>query len=72
VRTKEGLHRTLGSELATQLISLSAEAKYIGDDDKLVKYVTGKDVGKHIICFMGAYGWRGMIEDVMKAYRLVS
>lgn len=66
VRSKRGAKRVTGKELADYLQSIDTNAKHIEDDEKLVDYVTSKDVGKHIICFMGSYGWRHMIEDVIE------
>lgn len=68
VKTKEGDYRTTGKQLADILEEDNINVKYIGDDDKLVKYVRNKDVGKQIICFMGAYSFRGMIPLMVKAY----
>lgn len=67
VRTKEGLERVSGEGLARQLKKFEVKVRYIEKDDELVEYVSKKDVGKHIVCFMGAYGWRHMIEDVIEA-----
>lgn len=67
VRTVKGEEKVSGEKLADFLKSSGANVIYIDDDDKLVNYVSRKDVGKHVICFMGAYGWRNMIEEVIKA-----
>jgi UDP-N-acetylmuramate: L-alanyl-gamma-D-glutamyl-meso-diaminopimelate ligase len=53
---------------ATAKTDLQPKYKFIGSDEKLVNYVTNKNIGKHIICFMGSYGWRNMIEEVIKKY----
>ena len=39
---------------------------YIEKDNELVDYISKKNVGKHIICFMGSYGWRRMIKEVIE------
>lgn len=65
VKTKSGVRRTTGNQLYKFLKEQEINTTYIGDDDKLVEYVSGKDVGKSIICFMGAYSFRRMIEQVI-------
>lgn len=66
VKTAKGERRTSGEELAEYLKVNGSNTMYIGEDDKLVDYVTKGNRGKHIICFMGAYSFRGMIEQVVK------
>lgn len=68
VKTKSGVRRVSGQELAEKLKDFGANAKYIEDDDRLVKYISEKKVGKHIICFMGAYGWRKMIVQTINKF----
>lgn len=67
VRTKKGEERISGRKLTDYLKAAGTSVRYIEDDDELVKYVSKKNVGKHVICFMGSYGWRHMIEDVIRA-----
>lgn len=65
IRTPEGEERVSGKELVEYLGKDIDFVQYIEDDNKLVKYVSGKDVGKHIICFMSASSFRGMVEQVV-------
>lgn len=69
VKTKRGECRVDGKELEDYLKNTGVNVKYIEEDNTLVDYVSKKNVGKHIICFMGAYGWRNMIEEVIEAYQ---
>lgn len=65
VKTKRGQERVNGKKLADFLKADGVNVSYIDDDEKLVSYISKKDVGKHLVCFMGAYGWRHMIEDLI-------
>ncbi|MBN2015879.1 hypothetical protein JW766_03520 [Candidatus Dojkabacteria bacterium] len=68
VKTEKGDKRLSGEELVENLKRFGYQVKYMDNDIELVKYVSGKDVGKHIICFMGSYGWRRMIEEVIEKF----
>jgi len=67
VKTSKGQKRISGKTLADFLEKVNVNVKYIEDDDELVEYVASKSKKKHIICFMGAYSFRGMIPQMIKA-----
>ncbi len=69
VKTKKGEQRIDGKKLAKFLDGYGIDVKYEPDDEKLVNYVSNEEVKKHIICFMGSYGFRRMIEEVVDEYR---
>lgn len=69
VKTKDGERRINGSDLSSYLQKETVKITYKPDDDDLVRYVTDKGVGQHIICFMGAYSFRGMIGQVVDVYK---
>jgi len=60
--------RLTANQLTDFLIEDEINIKYIPDDNKLTDYVYSKNPGKHIICFMGAYGFRGMIREIIRKY----
>jgi UDP-N-acetylmuramate: L-alanyl-gamma-D-glutamyl-meso-diaminopimelate ligase len=69
VKTSKGEHRISGKELANFLQNEKTKVLYIGEDTRLIDYVTNEQKGKHIICFMGAYSFRGMIPRVIKIFK---
>ncbi len=66
VKTKTGEKRVDGKTLADYLQENGENVRYIEKDNELVDYISKKNVGKHIICFMGSYGWRRMIKEVIE------
>jgi len=69
VKTVIGEHRVSGEELRDYLNKNEVNVFYIEEDNNLIKHINKKNPGKHIICFMGAYGWRNMIIDLIKLYK---
>ena len=61
--------RITENDLLDTLKKEDVNAIFISDDNELVSYVKSKNVGKRIICFMGAYSFRGMIDQVVKEFK---
>lgn len=57
-----------GNELSSYLSSIGVNSRYIDNDSKLVKYIVDQEVGKRVICFMGAYSFREMQKDFIRLF----
>ncbi len=58
-----------GAELATIIFETHPNVKYIEDDADLVKYLISQAKKGDAIVFLGAHGFRGMIEEIVKLVR---
>ncbi len=65
-KTKKDETRINGKELAKVIEKTQENVKYIEDDDELVKYIKKNTREGDVVVFMGAHGFRGMIEQVLE------
>ncbi|HEU5114231.1 MAG TPA: Mur ligase family protein [Candidatus Paceibacterota bacterium] len=56
-----------GDELADTIAESHKEVHYIEDDEELVKFLIGARSPGDVIVFLGSHGFRGMIEETVKA-----
>ncbi len=56
-----------GPELAATIGASHSNAKYIEDDAELVAYLVSRTKKGDTIAFLGSHGFRGMIEETVKA-----
>lgn len=55
-----------GNELAEVIGSTHKSARYISEDDELVRYIVQTAQKGDTIVFLGSHGFRGMIEETIK------
>jgi len=57
-----------GKKLSQVIAKTHKKVKFIGEDKKVIKYLTEKIQPGDAVVFMGSHGFRGMIEELVSPY----
>lgn len=58
-----------GEDLTSVISKTHSNVKYIDDDTELISYLIKNTHKKDVIIFLGSHGFRGMIDELINAYK---